>query len=142
MKTINPPFSISISNAHLFEGLFYCKTCHGYKNSTEFHPNYVKVQRPMCKHCRCKSEKAKRTKSPELRILTALRQRLRKIDPKLARLWQNTDISSLLSKFNPKKDPKRFTVVARDPTQRFIPSNAILVTRSEARRLSRSATCK
>ena len=140
MKVIQPPFSISKENANLFQGLFYCRSCAGYRPATCFQGAYVKSQRARCKTCRRKYEQSK-TKSPEQRVLISLRQKLRKIDRQLSKQWPRQDIVNLFSKYNPTREPKRCTVVVRDPTVAFTPSNAIMVSRGEARRLAGRIAC-
>ena len=140
MKVIQPPFSITKENADLFQGLLYCKSCAGYKSAICFQHAYVKVQRARCKSCRRKNERSK-SKPLEQRVLTSLRQKLRKIDRQLCKRWTCQDIINLFTKYNPSWEPKRSTVVVRDPTAAFLPSNAMLVSRGDARRLAGRISC-
>ena len=140
MKVIQPPFSINKENAGLFQGLFYCRSCAGYRPATYFQDAYVKSQRARCKTCRRKHEQSK-TKSPEQRVLLSLRQKLRKLDRQLCKQWTLQDIVNLFSKYNPSRQPNRSTVVVCNPTLAFTPQNAMMVSRGEARRLAGRIAC-
>ena len=134
MKGHSPPFTITIDHFPLF----FCKKCQKYRPKSAFYDDHIQQKRRMCKTCRCRNEHRYRTKTPERRILSALRQRLNKINKALSRQWDVHDISKLLRAFNPTKNPARFTVVTVDRNKPFLPGNATLVSRSEAYRLARA----
>ena len=138
MKIIAPPFTITNESAHLFKGLHYpyCRSCKGYKTASGFSQSYITSEWATCLSCRRKHEKISRTKTPEERILHSLRQRLRKLDPKLSKQWKPNDITTLFTKYNPTRNPKLQTVVRINVNAPFLPPNAQMVSRGEAKRIA------
>ena len=130
MKGYIPPFTIIIDEYPLF----FCNSCSKYRSKDAFHDGHIKLKRRLCKLCRCRAEKQYRTKTPERKILTALRQRLYKINKYWSRAWDVNGITKLLEQYNPKKDPSCFTVIRINKGRPFLPDNAKLGTRSESYR--------